>query len=250
MSARNLGIESLHQLAREHGGQCLALHYKSVNEPVEWRCANQHVWRARPRDIKRGSWCARCHFNSLMKTEEDCIALAKKNNGHFLSEKYLGASKEHLWQCAKGHKFKQRFSLTKAGAWCAICAGKKKLTLEDLQKIAAAKSGRCISKVYTDNKTKIEWECSEGHRWHASADNVKRNSWCPTCSGKKRHTIQEAKNVAVTRGGHCLSVRYLNSVKPLLWKCASGHKWKAPLSRIICGSWCGKCARRARNISK
>ena len=45
--------------------------------------------------------------------------------------------------------------------------------------------GRCLSKSYINAKTKLEWECSEGHRWWATPSNIRHiGTWCPKCSAK------------------------------------------------------------------
>ena len=48
--------------------------------------------------------------------------------------------------------------------------------------------------------------------------------------------------LARKRGGQCISMRYVNSSFPLLWKCARGHQWWAVPASIRKGSWCPECA--------
>lgn len=49
-----------------------------------------------------------------------------------------------------------------------ILEGKmKKLCVEDCNKVANSRKGKCISKIYINNSIKMEWECEkaqmEGH---------------------------------------------------------------------------------------
>ena len=61
--------------------------------------------------------------------------------------------------------------------------GKPPLTIRKMQEIAKSRGGRCLSRIYEGTFVKLHWECSEKHTWWASSENVKRRTWCPTCSG-------------------------------------------------------------------
>jgi hypothetical protein len=32
-----------------------------------------------------------------------------------------------------------------------------------------------------NNNTNMKWECSQGHEWKATQNNVQRGTWCPCC---------------------------------------------------------------------
>ncbi len=54
-----------------------------------------------------------------------------------------------------------------------------------MQKIAESRGGKCFSKKYINNRTKLKWKCKEGHIWEATPSNIKRGQWCRVCSMKK-----------------------------------------------------------------
>jgi hypothetical protein len=57
-----------------------------------------------------------------------------------------------------------------------------KKSIEDCQKLAEERGGKCLSAKYVNSKTKIEWECKFKHRWFAIPNNVfNYDSWCPDC---------------------------------------------------------------------
>ena len=63
----------------------------------------------------------------------------------------------------------------------------KKLTIEEMHRIAGERNGKCLSSKYVNSKTKLKWMCSEGHEWEARPDKIKYNeSWCRICSLQKR----------------------------------------------------------------
>lgn len=59
-------------------------------------------------------------------------------------------------------------------------------------------------------------------------------------------TIEGMQQLALARGGVCLSQTYHNLATRLSWRCAAGHEWLADPYRIIRGSWCPVCARLQR----
>jgi len=58
--SRCLTIEEMRELAASYGGQCLSDHYENGRTPLEWKCAQGHIWKARSHKVKSGSWCNIC----------------------------------------------------------------------------------------------------------------------------------------------------------------------------------------------
>jgi hypothetical protein len=58
--------------------------------------------------------------------------------------------------------------------------------LEELQAIAAAHGGRCLSRAYIDANTKLYWECENQHRFYSAPSIVRRGSWCVQCVYDRR----------------------------------------------------------------
>ncbi len=78
----------------------------------------------------------------------------------------------------------------------------RRLTIEEMQSIATARGGRCLSTQYVNNNTPLEWECAQGHRWFAIASNIRKGSWCPACAVQQRsHSLAEVHQAAEARGG-------------------------------------------------
>jgi hypothetical protein len=57
----------------------------------------------------------------------------------------------------------------------------KKYTLNDMQQLAKSRGGQCLSKEYTDLKTKMKWKCAFGHEWEATPKLPLTGHWCPQC---------------------------------------------------------------------
>ena len=107
------------------------------------------------------------------------------------------------------------------------------------------KGGRCLSHDYRNARTRLEWQCRNGHVWEATLDSVKRVSWCPYCAGRHQD-IDDMRRLALDRGGKCLSEAYVDNRTNLTWACEKGHVWEACPNPIKSGTWCPVCAGRPK----
>ena len=61
------------------------------------------------------------------------------------------------------------------------------MTIAEMEETAEKRGGVCLSKIYVNAKTKLEWKCELGHVWEATPDSIRnKNSWCPICSTQKK----------------------------------------------------------------
>ncbi|PKP58872.1 MAG: hypothetical protein CVT88_06565 [Candidatus Altiarchaeales archaeon HGW-Altiarchaeales-1] len=118
--------------------------------------------------------------------------------------------------------------------------------LKEMQELAKNNGGKCLSTEYINTRTKLKWQCKEGHTWKATPDNIKRSRWCPYCAGKAELTIGEMQELAKNKGGKCLSTEYVNALTKLKWMCKEGHTWEAIPNCIKSGHWCPYCAGNAK----
>jgi hypothetical protein len=117
---------------------------------------------------------------------KDCHLLAQSRGGKFLSTEYFGTGENYEWQCAKGHVWHAKHYNISAGGWCPECAGLKKKSIEDCNKIAESKGGKCLSSQYINSRTNLIWECAESHVFHLSHHAVHiQKRWCKDCKKLK-----------------------------------------------------------------
>ncbi|MFK7696121.1 hypothetical protein [Paenibacillus sp. HJGM_3] len=115
--------------------------------------------------------------------------------------------------------------------------------MEELQALAIAKGGKCLSKDYEGAHKLMLWECSCGNKWFAKPNTIKNGHWCFECNGNQKKTIEEMRTIAHSKGGKCLSNEYLGAHVHLEWECSKGHRWKSkPMTVINQGTWCRKCS--------
>jgi nucleoside-diphosphate-sugar epimerase len=56
------------------------------------------------------------------------------------------------------------------------------------------------------------------------------------------HTIRGMQELAVSRGGQCLSTEFVDIKTKLKWRCAFKHEWEATPRLLKAGHWCPECA--------
>lgn len=127
----------------------------------------------------------------------------------------------------------------------------KDTRLREMQDIAFARGGYCLSSRYIDSQSPLRWLCGEGHDWKSTPNNVKnRSTWCRRCyelslighDPWEPLTLEEMQQIAIERGGYCLSRRYVNIHTPLRWMCSEGHIWEAEPNNVKnADNWCPIC---------
>ncbi|KKN45210.1 hypothetical protein LCGC14_0685370 [marine sediment metagenome] len=185
-------------------------------------------------------------------TIEDMQNLVKRHGGRCLSKIYHNTKTKLIWECKYLHKWETTPMVIQKGSWCPICAKKRNsetraLSLDSMQKIAEEKGGRCLSKRYTNNKTKLLWECQIKHQWEATPKAIKQGAWCPECKktrkvAHKRYSLQDMIQLAESRDGKCLSKEFKNVRSKIHWECSKKHRWKAVPDSVLRGTWCPICA--------
>lgn len=206
-------------------------------------CKAGHKWTTRAESLTAGRWCRRCFYNSKLLGLDYCLKLAKSRGGQCLSTTYSGSHDKILWQCAKSHQWRAVLGNVNRGRWCPHCFGFGK-TIEDMQALASARNGKCVSKAYRGVFHKLRWRCAKGHVWNTTPQSIRQGHWCRVCSDTARvtHSIDEMHALASSKGGECLSSRYVDSKHPLDWRCSQGHTWVARPEDILHGRWCPECS--------
>lgn len=85
----------------------------------------------------------------------------------------------------------------------------RKITIEDIQRNAEDRGGKCLSTVYINSQTKLKFQCKEGHIWEAIPNSIRLGRWCRQCFeikliGRKLtpEHIQKIKEISVFQLGH------------------------------------------------
>jgi hypothetical protein len=185
-------------------------------------------------------------------TIKDMQERAALLGGKCLSKRYTDGFTPLEWMCEHGHRWSAGYYVIRQGGWCRQCArgDVQAERLKELQVYAKKKGGKCLSLHYINSQTRMKWQCKYGHEWFAKSYHIKGgHSWCPYCSGKAMHTINDMHELSRKNDGRCLSLKYINSMTKLKWECKEGHRWMAKPTKILIGQWCPEC-RYVRSAEK
>ncbi|WP_215575299.1 zinc-ribbon domain-containing protein [Bacillus mycoides] len=242
-----LSIEQMKEIAIEKGGKCLSDSYINNTSSLIWECSKGHVWKAPPRNVRAGSWCFICNHPQRLSIQH-AQEIANLRGGKCLSTTYINSESKLTWCCSEGHIWNSVITSIKKGHWCPKCgderaAKSRKLTIQDAQEIANLRGGECLSTTYINSKSKLTWCCSEGHIWNSVITSIKSGTWCPTCSGTVKLSIQDIQKYAKKNTGECLSTYYKNNREPLKWKCLKcDSSWELSYDKMKRRkNWCKQC---------
>ncbi|WP_143040743.1 hypothetical protein [Paraburkholderia caballeronis] len=199
-----------------------------------------HRWEAPPATIRAGHWCSQCWYLRQRDTLERMQEIAASRGGLCLSDEYVNQRQPLRWRCAHGHEWESPAAIVK-GHWCQHCQRENSRTsIERMREIATERGGLCLSERYVNAGSYLQWQCTHGHIWDATATKIQQGQWCPYCSGH-RHLLADMQALAQARGGECLSDAYVKMDYKLQWRCDHGHTWAATPAIVVSGSWCLHC---------
>lgn len=179
-------MEEMRALADKHGGQCLSNTYLGVSNKLRWRCKEGHQWENTPALTMEGYWCKLCESPRVYSLER-LQALVGKKGGKVLSEEYVDSYTKMEFRCAEGHTWYTNPNAIVAGHWCHTCTNNQRGSIEKMQAIASQFGGKCLSKVYSTNKTKLLWRCKNGHEfWKKPNQVTAAGQWCNDCAVAQR----------------------------------------------------------------
>lgn len=242
---RRLAVERrIRALARKTRNRLLPPGFAGAHSLLNLRCARGHHWTALCQSFEAGTRCRVCYEEDLL---DKLRAIAERHHGVCLAESAKNVDDPLPWRCQQGHEFMTAPGPILKGSWCQKCRSYTPGDLGRMQRIAHARGGECLSTRYVDSATKLRWRCREGHEWAADPGGIVQGTWCPICTrfgghSRARLTIEIMREMAIERGGECLSDEYHASKVHLRWRCARGHEWVAIPARIRQGDWCPECA--------
>ena len=146
---------------------------------------------------------------------ELCQEIAVKMGGSCLSTKYINSKTNMLWECGEKHQWNTTFgSVYNLKTWCKICyENNNRHNLKFCQEIASKKDGYCLSTEYKNNTTRMLWECGADipHIFDMTLSQIANyDGWCIMCSSIAPKTLKFCQDLAISRGGKCLSEEYKN----------------------------------------
>ena len=167
------------------------------NRKISWICKNNpdHQWTANISSRVKGAGCPKCSGRVVSKENNFALHYPKLvKNWHPTKNKTLSpdqvlpkSHKKMWWSCPEGHEWQASLANVTRGQGCPECVSKRarRVGLAEMLAVAEKKGGKCLSSDYRNIHSKLEWECSAGHRWVATPSRVMHSgSRCPMCSSQ------------------------------------------------------------------
>jgi hypothetical protein len=220
-------------LSTEYIGASVKLKYCCSEEPIRFICYN---------DLKQGHGCKICGDNKKkipLKEVKGCF----ENRGYtLLSTEYKNCTVKLKYKCPKNHIGYITYNSFTTGRGCPVCSGKVKPTIEQVKKLFESRNFKLLSTVYVDSKEKLKYECAEGHTCYISYNSFQSGNGCLKCSGKEKHTLEQAAVLFLARGYKLLSNKYVNANTNLEYECPEGHFGKVSYGDFQRGVGCPICS--------
>ena len=188
-------LRDMHRVAAERGGKCLSRSYRNSRTKLQWECKLGHTWWAQPGSVFAGTWCRRCkdlHSGDSQRLAiEDMRVTAAERGGRCLSTEYRNSGTKLRWQCSQGHKWMATPGHVRNGRWCPECkrlksGASQRLSMHHASRLAQSNGGLCLSTIYKNAITPMDWECAAGHRWSATYNTIQQGHWCGRCRTSTR----------------------------------------------------------------
>lgn len=179
---------------------------------------------------------------SARKTTEEIQSQLAHRGITFLRDVPAKGVRRGLFQCEKLHQWEATISsVCQSGNGCAECAGKKRLTVQDIN-LRLKDRGITLLSGYTNVNGKALFECPEGHRWETLVLNVLARSGCRECCTNVLLT-KEIVNERLKEKGVWIVGEYKGINKKTEMQCNEGHIWIGRPAEALQGvKGCPKCA--------
>ena len=274
------GLKTATDHALTKGGACLSTEYKGANHKMTWQCGikNHKAWAARYADvISSGTWCPECGETKNLQEFRTRHILNHMFNTNFIKTRSIDWNKNqktgrtleldgYSQQLGIAFEFqgrqhvKNHFGLTKAEF-------EKSKQRDQIKKENCRKNGVVLIEIHERRNHKHRGSMSfyesiltaikkAGLTLPITVDHqVIAKILKDSPEGSKQEVyLKKAKEHASSKGGKCLSQRYVSSRDKLEWRCHDPkHKsWHAKYSNVLTknGSWCPECGFRVISIKK
>lgn len=224
---------SVEAFAAEYGYKVTGF-YKGARHGIEMECPSGHqrtvVWSS----FCRGHRCAVC---AGKVTTHDQVKRAFEVEGFKVLSEYKNVKTLISFECPLGHQHQILWGNFLKGVRCMNCAGRL-VTHEQVEEAFLSKGYRLLSH-YKDAKSRLQYECPNGHQRGISWDSFRRGRRCAECVHKVVTQVQVEK--AFEAEGYKLLSIYEKNSRPLRFECPNGHYREITWASFNRGYRCSAC---------
>lgn len=261
-------IEKAQKLAADRDGYCLSTINDNPESKLKWKCNSGHIWDAHYQPILSGKWCpyccaglyeriCKCYFEEIfkkpfLKVKPDW--LKNSNNNKMELDGYC----QEL-NLAFEHNGEQHYSLN-APKFISSQEALDKRKKDDEQKVKLCKENNVTLIVIPELNSYLsvnelrQFIKTQLQKFNfpipENFDNIKINL-SKAYSSEEKLKYKQLQEIAIKKNGKLLSKYYKGIGVPLKWHCnVCDYNWQTNPNCIIKGTWCPKCAKKAKGTIK
>lgn len=234
-------IQEVRENFEKEGYTLLSTEYKNNFTPIKFICHKGHTGSILYKNWIKGMRCHNCTIESL-RLSEDFVRNELEKEGFKLLSKYINSSKKIEFECPNGHRHNIPFRDWQRGQRCGKCSKVTKYDYEFVKEQFDKEDYKLLSDKYINNKSKLEFECPNGHKHKIAFADWMKGQRCGMCSKKTRYGYSFVKNEIEKDGYKLLSETYSNNKTYIEVQCIKGHKYKVIFDNWVGGSRCKRCS--------
>ena len=242
---KRLTLDNIIEHASKEGYIILSKEYNGSKNKIEFKCPKGHEFSIRYTNFRHSNHrCPICSNN--YHSIETVSQFVEKEGYKCISKKYVNFHSKLEFVCPNGHIFSMSFGNFKTqGRRCSECLGRKKhyFTLEEVKQISIKKGYTCISEKYINIFQKLDFICSENHKFKMNFNDFKRKCRYSKCMSCKKLTIEEIKKFVNNENYLCINDNYINIKNKLDFICPKNHSFKMNFDSFKRGNRCSICSK-------
>jgi hypothetical protein len=221
-----VNIEIVKEYVESQGYKLLSTEYKRMHDKIDLLCTKKHPYKTTFSNFKNnGARCPLCK-RCKKKTLEEVKKIFFEQGYDLISNSYKNNNTKLQSKCPKGHLYIVSLNaFHQAKSRCPICQDRNLYNSETVKKLLAKEGYVLVTPEYKNMHQQLETICSEGHNYTTTLTNFLGNGCrCFTCTGIKRYTIEDIREILKKEGYVLISEIYKNAKQKLEVVCPLGHK--------------------------
>lgn len=163
-----------------------------------------------------------------------------------LAREYRNNKQKLEFICPSGHKHEIKWNSWQQGCRCAACGGKLRKRISEIEREFASEGYNLLTFSYINNKQKLEYLCTHGHRSSIAWSDWKSGYRCAECAGLKKYSLKEVRKAFEQENYKLIVSEYLNANAIMKYECPNGHISQTSWHDWKRGTRCKACYHNSR----
>ena len=224
---------------------------------IEFQCDQGHKIDMFPHDFLNGAGCRVC----VGRTPEAAALRLQKivdDNNAQLIVPYRGCHEQVTIKCAYGHTFSSAATnIVSQGTWCKLCTDsssehtpiRTSATINQEILEMATRRGWKVLTPYVKQRSRMNFECNQGHIIDVFPNNFMTGRGCGICAGQTPDAAAQRLQHIIDNRRAELITPYTGAFARITIRCAEGHTFATTATNVKRGGWCDMCKQRGNKYT-